>query len=82
MPRPCSTRDDEVTKTQSITNDEVTKTQSVTKNTSDIRGYIIMPLPCSTQSVATLPVRGIGDHQDVKITETQSDTETMSNLRS
>ena len=44
--RVCSTRDDEVTKTQSTTNDEVTKTQPITEKMSDLRGYITMPLPC------------------------------------
>ena len=35
----------------------------------------------STQCVATLPIRGMGDHQDVEITKTQSITAKMSDLR-
>ena len=41
--------------------DEVTKTQT-----------IIYDEVTKTQSVATLSVRGMGDHQDVEITDTQS----------
>ena len=40
VPRPCSTQEeDEVTKTQPITNDEVTKIQNNTKTMSGLRGY-------------------------------------------
>ena len=39
MPLACSTRDDEVTKTQPFTNDEITKTQYVTEKMLDFRGY-------------------------------------------